>query len=176
MSGFLSGKEMICMRDKAKMALIVATVSILFVCLVAVFYGYSKKRGAPAGEGGADPVKEEVVLEQVYTNRAFDAAYMQALADSRAKQSELADARGRLVDAMTKMVEDVRAALPPEADVEAIKAELAKLPEWKAMEEANARLVESIDATLAAAQETVRERMWPPAETKSTRPVLVMVL
>jgi hypothetical protein len=163
MSGFLSGKRMMSVDDRAQvkrkkawLALGVATVSMLIVCFVATFYG-SKKGRLPVGDGMGD--SGVVVLEQVHTNRAYDVAYMQELADNRAEQVQLAGARSRVVEAMEKMIEEVRAALPPDADADAIKAELEKRPEWKAMEAANARMVESIETTLASARETVRLRM-----------------
>jgi hypothetical protein len=156
MCGFLSGERMKRVVQKARTAVWVASVSMLFIGCAVGFFG-CKRRQPPAGKAsvpaaGAAP-------EVVVTNRMDDGAYLKALVENRREQGQKAAARQEVVSQMEKMVEEARAALPAGADNEAVKAELAKRPEWKALEGENARRLEEIRQTLVAARETVRLRM-----------------
>jgi hypothetical protein len=135
---------------------------MLFASCVAVLSG-CKRRQAPEGETPSP------ALEVVITNRMQDPVYRKALDDNRREQTRQAAERHVVVSQMEKLIAEARAALPPGADDEAVKAELEKRPEWKALEEENARRVADIEKTLAAARETVRRRI--EAEARDVKAV-----
>ena len=151
MGWFMSGKRTGCVAQKTEVVLCAVSVSMLFVCCMVVFSG-CKRRKAP--ETVAAPA-----LEAVHTNRMDDPVYRQALSDNRVEQARIASERSVVVSRMEKLVVEARAGLPEGADDEAVKAELEKRPEWKVLEEENARKIAGIEKTLAAARETVRQRI-----------------
>lgn len=152
MGWFLSGKQVGCVPQKNETVLCAVSVSMLFVCCVVIFSG-CKRRKAPEKEIAAP------ALEVVITNRMDDTVYLEALRDNRREQGKHATERQEVVSRMAGLIAEARAGLPEDADDEAVKAELAKRPEWKSLEEENARKVADIEKTLAAARETVRKRL-----------------
>ena len=151
MGWFLSGKQVGCVPQKIETVFCAVSVSMLFVCCVVAFSG-CKRRKAP--EAAAAPA-----LESVITNRMDDSTYRQALSDNRREQGKHATERQEIVSKMEGLIAEARAGLPEDADDEAVKAELAKRPEWNALEEENTRKIADIEKTLAAARETVRKRI-----------------
>jgi len=133
--------------DKARI------VSMLFVCVLAVAAG-CKRRAGQGEEKGAEPA-----LETVITNRMQDPAYVKALVENRREQTQAAAARAVVVEKMEAMIAEVRASLPPGADDEAVKKELAKRPEWKTLEAENERAMAEIKKAMQAAREKVRQRV-----------------
>ena len=150
----MSGKRMtgaagrvVCV-DKAR------TVSMLFMCVLAVAAGCKRRADKGLGEQSA-----ESALEAVITNRMQDPAYVKALVESRREQTQAAAARSVVVEKMEAMIAEVRASLPPGADDEAVKKELAKRPEWKTLEAENERAMAEIKKAMQAAREKVRQRV-----------------
>ena len=157
MIGFLSLKHRSCVINKCATMVYMTVVSMVFVGFL---LGGCKKRTVPAEEPSASAAPR---LESVVTNRMMDAAYRKALDQNRQEQGKAAFARNQIVEKMEALVAQARAALPAGADSQAVKAELAKNPEWQALEAQNARAVTEIDKTLAEARETVRKRLLAEA-------------
>ena len=67
------------------------------------------------------------------------------------------------------MVAEVRASLPAGAGDQAVKDELAKRPEWKALEIENARALAEIEKSVQGAREKIRRRM--EAEARDVKAV-----
>jgi hypothetical protein len=105
----------------------------------------------------------------VITNRMEDVAYREALVSNHLAQTQMAFERHPVVSQMEKLVKEARAGLPADADDEALKAELEKRPEWKVLEEENARKLAEMEKTLVAAREMVRKRL--EAEMRDTKAV-----
>jgi hypothetical protein len=143
------------------MALQAAGVSMLFVCCAATLSGCKRRQ---AGGAAAAPV-----LETVITNRMEDPVYRKALEDNQLEQTRQAAERSVVVDRMKVLIAEARAALPAGTDDETVRAELEKRPEWKMLEEENARMNAGLEKTLAAARETVRRRI--EAETQDRKAV-----
>lgn len=145
------------MTDAEKRQVIVIisrTVSMLFVCGMVALAG-CKRRTVQEEQG--QPSERTPVA--VVTNRMQDPVYREALKDSRREQVLAASARSPVVAKMEAMIAEVRASLPAGADDQAVKDELAKRPEWKALEEENARATDAIDKSIEAAREKIRQRM-----------------
>ena len=153
MIGFLSLKQKNCVVNKRATMVCMTTVSMVFMVFLLVG---CKKRTVPAETPSVSAAPR---LESVVTNRMKDATYRKALDQNRQEQGKAAFARNQIVEKMEALVAQARAALPAGADSEAVKAELAKNPEWQALEAQNARAVAEIDKTLAEARETVRKRL-----------------
>ena len=160
MGWFLSGKRIGCGAQKIEIALCAVSVSMLFVCCFAVLSGC--KRKAPEKETAP-------ALEVVITNRMQDTVYREALSSNQLAQTKIAAERSVVVDRMEKIVAEARASLPADSDDEAVKAELAKLPEWKVLEEENTRRIADTEKMLAEAREMVRRRI--EAETRDVKAV-----
>ncbi len=141
------------------------TVSMLFVCLLTVMAGCKRRAGQGEGQGQST----EPVLETVITNRMQDPVYVKALVESRREQTQAAAARSVVVEKMEAMIAEARASLPPGADDEAVKKELAKRPEWKTLEAENERAMAEIKKAMQAAREKVRRRM--EAEARDVKAV-----
>ena len=144
MIGFLSLKLRSCVMSKRVAMVCMAIVSMAFIGVLAPG---CKKRAMPAEAPSAAAAAPR--LESVVTNRMLDAAYRKALDRNRQEQGKAALARHQIVEKMEALVAQARAALPAGADNAAVKAELAKNPEWQALEAQNARAVAEIDKTLA---------------------------
>lgn len=141
-------------RSGVRTLFCVGMVSTAFLCLSLMG---CKKRTAPA------PNVPEVSLPGVITNRMADAAYRAALADNRREQMRLAGERSEIVAKMQGMVDRARAKLPAGADDAAVKAELAKDPEWGAHEASNQVKVVEIQNKLSMSRELARQRMLAEA-------------
>lgn len=129
----------------------VAIVSTLFTLLFTV--GCKKKAQPKSVE--AKPIKQE----SVYTNRMNDATYVEALRKSRTVQGEEANLRAALGRQLKACQERVKATLPSGSDEAALKAALARDPEWQKLEAEKVQLEGRIQATRNAAEETVRRRI-----------------
>lgn len=152
---FLSANRMIGVAEKTVCAGSARTVSMLFVCMIVAAAG-CKRRGAPDQNAARGP-------EVVVTNRMQDPAYVEALNASRRGQAEAAAKRAPVVAKMEAMIAEVRASLPPGADNQAVKDELAKRPEWKALEVENARALAEIEKPRLEMLEKARRRMLAEA-------------
>ncbi len=117
------------------------------------------RRQPPSGEA----------LPEVTTNRMADAAYRAGLAELRREQARLAGGRSEVVERMRVMIDRVRSELPEGADEAAVRAALAKDPEWNRLENANQEMIGKIGDNLAQARERVRQRML--AEERDNRKV-----
>jgi len=97
-----------------------------------------------------------------------DPVFRQALADSRAERGDLLKRRGAVTARMVEMIEDVKARLKTD-DLDRVKAELEKDPEWNSLYkrclDANQAIKENRQKTLAV----VRERITP-AKSAPVRP------
>ena len=164
MIGFLSLKHRSCVINKRATVVSMTIVSMVFMGFL---LNGCKKRTVPAESLSASAASR---LESVVTNRMKDATYRKALDQNRQEQGKAAFARNQIVEKMEALVAQARAALPAGADSEAVKAELAKNPEWQALEAQNARAVAEIDKTLAEARETVRKRLL--AEARDAKAVV----
>ena len=165
MVAFLSANRMISVVKKTICAESARTVSILFVCMILAAAG-CKRRAAQ----GRDPDQSaEHRPEVVVTNRMQDAAYVEELDASRRAQTQAASARAPVVAKMEAMVAEVRASLPAGAGDQAVKDELAKRPEWKALEVENARALAEIEKSVQGAREKIRRRM--EAEARDVKAV-----
>ncbi len=157
MGGFLSLKRRFCVERKFRTVVRVAAVSMVFIC---VLLAGCKKRSAP---GVVPSVSKNAGVESVVTNRMQDPTYRKALDLNRLEQGRKAAERNKIVEKMEQMIAKARATLPAGADNEAVKAELAKNPEWVELEKQNAHMLAELDKTLAEARETVRQRMLAEA-------------
>lgn len=128
-----------------------AIVSTVFMTL---FASGCKKKAAPESIGPA-PKK----LESVYTNRMNDAAYVDALRNNRQEQSLEAKERHEVAVRIQACQERVKASLPADADEAALKAALARDPEWQKLDAQKSQIDGRIQATLLDARETIRRRM-----------------
>ncbi len=119
-----------------------ATVAMMFV--LASFTGCEKK-------------------PEVYTTRGDDPAYREALGQTRARQNDKAAVRARVVSQMQALEARARAALPMDATVEQVRAELEgnpqKYPGWKALSAALTTVDADLQAEMAKARNTVRARI-----------------
>ena len=156
MMAFLSIKRMIRVAERTVCVGRARTVSMLFVCMIVVAAGCKRR----AAQGEPDPARN---LEVVVTNRMEDPAYLEDLKASQRAQTEAAAKRAPVLAKMEEMVAEVRASLPPGADNETVKAELAKRPDWKALEAEEARARDEVAKTLREATEKVRLRMMAEA-------------
>ena len=152
----MSGKRMTGATERAVCAGKARTVSMLFVCMLTVMAGCKRRAGQGEGQGEQST---EPVLETVITNRMQDPVYVKALVESRREQTQAAAARSVVVEKMEAMIAEARASLPPGADDEAVKKELAKRPEWKTLEAENERAMAEIKKAMQAAREKVRQRV-----------------
>ena len=118
------------------------------------------------GCGKNEPPKPEENLPTVVTNRMADPAYLQELEGIRRKQSELAAERGQVVMRMEQKVAAVKEKLPKGATDAAIRAELEKDPEWKALEKENENRIQKIQANLEEARTAVRARLAKEREAQ----------
>lgn len=166
MVGFLRGCGIFFSKKRAGFAFTAKIVSMLFLCAAAVS---GCKRRQPQSVDGLEGVSGGGDGPAVVTNRMQDPVYRQALDDNRQSQVQKAAVRHAVVGRMERMIAEVRAALPAGADDEAVKAELAKRPEWKVLEEENARALAEVEATLAEARESIRRRM--EAEARDVKAV-----
>ena len=157
MSGFLSIKSGICVANRFGWMVRVTILSMAFISLLMA--GCKKRTAAEA----APSVSKGAGLESVITNRMQDPTYRKALDLNRLEQGKKASKRNKIVEKMEPMIAKARASLPAGADEAAVKAELAKNPEWLELEKQNARVTAEIDKTLAEARETVRQRMLAEA-------------
>ena len=157
MSGFLSIKRGMCVERKFGTVVRLTAVSMVFFCLL---LAGCKKRTAPEV---SPSVSKSDGVESVVTNRMQDAVYRKALDLNRLEQGKKASERNEIVEKMEQMIAKVRTTLPAGADNEAVKAELAKNPEWQKLEIQNASAVAEINKTLAQARETVRQRLLAEA-------------
>ncbi len=128
-----------------------AIVSTLFVLMSTA--GCKKKAVPKSVE--AKPIK----LENVYTNRMNDAVYVETLRKNREEQSAEARERAVLGRQIQACRERVKAVLPEGSDEAALKAALARDPEWQKLDAAKAQLDGRIQATLNAAEDAVRKRI-----------------
>ena len=158
MVAFLSANRMISVVKKTICAESARTVSILFVCMILAAAG-CKRRSGQEGQGQSAARSPEVVV----TNRMQDPVYVKALDASRRAQNQAASARAPVVAKMEAMIAEVRASLPPGADNQAVKDELAKRPEWKALEVENARALAEIEKPRLEMLEKARRRMLAEA-------------
>jgi hypothetical protein len=100
-----------------------------------------------------------------------DLDYRKALIANRTEQTRQALERRTVIAQMQKLIDETRTTLP-EADRTndvVVRAALEKRPEWTALEEENTRKIGDIEKTLAAARETVRQRM--EAEARDAKAV-----
>lgn len=153
MSGFLGAKLEKNVIEKFRIAVCVTGMSMVFVSLLVAG---CKKRAVPESVAAGAPAPD---LRSVVTNRMLDPAYRKALDQNRQEQGKKASERNRIVEKMTGLIAKTRTLLPAGADDATVKAELAKNPEWQALEAQNARMIGEIEKTLAEARETVRKRM-----------------
>lgn len=131
----------------------------IFVLLSIVFLSAGCKKGG-----------QDKDLPVVVTNRIADPAYVEELRQLRYAQGTTAKARNAVVAQMNDRVEAAKAKLPKGATDEQIKAELAKDPAWKNLEEENQKRIGDIEAQLAAAREAVRKRIaQEAADTKAVK-------
>lgn len=156
MSGFLSIRHRMCVWKKFKSVVPLTAVSIVFISLL---LAGCKKRSAPE----VPPSVSARPAESAITNRMQDAAYRKALDLNRREQGKKASERNKIVEKMEQMIAKARASLPAGADDAAVKAELAKNPEWVELEKQNAHATAEIDKTLAEAREKIRQRMLAEA-------------
>ncbi len=157
MSGFLSMKNGNCVANRFGSVVRLTAVSMVFFSLL---LAGCKKRTVP---DVSPSVSKGAGVESVVTNRMQDAAYRKALDLNRLEQGKKASERNKIVGKMEQMIAKARASLPTGADDVAVKAELAKNPEWVELETKNAHVTAEIDKTLAEARETVRQRMLAEA-------------
>ena len=158
MVAFLSANRMISVVKKTICAESARTVSMLFVCMLVAAAG-CKRRSGQEGQGQSAARSPEVVV----TNRMQDPVYVKALDASRRAQNQAASARAPVVAKMEAMIAEVRASLPAGADNQAVKNELAKRPEWKALEVENARALAEIEKPRLEMLEKARRRMLAEA-------------
>ena len=126
------------------------------------------------------PAVPEENLPEVVTNLTTEPAYLQELAEIRKKQSQQAQARGKVLTQMDQKVAAVKARLlkaldaeikaelekDPEALDAEIKAELEKDPEWKSLEEEDRRMIKQIKDDLVEARVAVRARLAKECEAR----------
>ena len=107
----------------------------------------------------AQLVEPVAAKPEVITNRMADATYVRALKENQVWQRQKAQERNKIVAQMQVLLEKAKATLPADANNEALKAELAKDPAWRALEAENQRLVDELQQVLTRARETIHQRL-----------------
>ncbi len=101
--------------------------------------------------------------EEVFTPRGGDPEYVRSLEKSIARQSRAQSALAKISAQMKSLEDRARAALPPGATAEQIKAELDGNPSryagWKDLSEAFAKVSARVEKERADAQAIVRGRI-----------------
>lgn len=94
-----------------------------------------------------------------------DPAFRKSLADKRSERGELAKARNIVVARMTEMIEaklkEKGIDKPTDADLDAIKVELERDPEWKSLYQRCLDANQAIQDNLKQAQAIARQRITP---------------
>ena len=158
---FFDGKRLEFKRHLVHTVIGVIVVSTVFSCL---FLVGCKKRARPQKEA-------PVVLENVYTNRADDAAYLESLDQNRRVQIVKAKGIRAATDEMKAYKVRIKATLPAGSDEAALLAALAKDEAWLKLkakcESAVAAGQKEEQQTVAAARELVRQRMIKEAKDQA---------
>lgn len=107
---------------------------------------------------GCGKRQESRAVEQVYTNRANDKAYIASLMTNRQQQVKEGHLRVEISRKMTQCVARVRATLPAEATEESLQKALADDAEWKALDAQAKEAEAAAAATLKQAEDLIRKR------------------
>lgn len=103
--------------------------------------------------------KDAPRMENVYTNRANDAVYMETLIKRSREQAKQSSEYFQTRRQMTQCVARVRGTLPVGTDDKALQVSLAADPEWQTLIAQEKRQREQSEQLLADAKEMIRRRM-----------------
>jgi len=153
---FFGCKRVGCTREVMRTLVVTVTVSMAFVCL---FSTGCKKRVKP-------PEKAPVVLENVYTNRINNAAYVASLKQNRRTQITKAVALRTAVAELDAYKEKVKAALSAGSDEAALDLALAKDEVWQKLKAKSDQAQKEEQQTVEEAREKVRQALIEEARAK----------
>jgi hypothetical protein len=143
-------------QSKIVAAMVAIAVSMVFTCLM-----------TSGCKRHVEPQKPVSQVENVFTNRINNPAYVEALDQSRRVQESEALELRSVMQEMKKYREKVKAALPPSTnEVSALDAALANDETWVKLKTRQAQLRKTSEQTLQAARARIREALLEEARAR----------
>jgi len=156
MINFLTDNPRTLEKNTRWIAVILTVVSMVFC----VFLSPGCKKSDHAAQAPA-------VLENVYTNRANDVAYLKALDQNRYQQIKEAESIRSAVAAMTAYRNQVKSTFPAVSNEVALTALLEKDPTWLKLKADCDVARETETQTRLAAREMVRQAMLKESQARA---------